>query len=70
MDGEIVGSVFLVKKSKRWPNCLLVEPKARLGIGILANECIRFVDKTTGKSCCGPTRAAARHLKKLVFAWL
>ena len=46
MDGEIVGSVFLVKKSESMAKLrlLLVEPRARShGIGSrLIDECVRF----------------------------
>ena len=59
MDGEIVGSVFLVKESESTAKLrlLLVEPRAR-GVGIggrLIDECVQFAAAAGyGRSRCGP----------------
>jgi N-acetylglutamate synthase-like GNAT family acetyltransferase len=68
-EGEIVGSVFLVKKTKTVAKLrlLYVEPKARgLGIGVrLVDECVRFARQAGYKKITLWTQSnlfAARHV--------
>jgi N-acetylglutamate synthase-like GNAT family acetyltransferase len=71
LDGQVVGSVFLVKQSKRVARLrlLLVDPKARgLGLGErLVSECVSFARQAGYRKITLWTNrilSAARHIYK------